>query len=88
MTLNIKNYIKPNDLVTLVFNKQTKAIQSIRVASYLDDPTGCCDDRGSVRQATRWHEPRDRHADQRRRQALGGCDSKFQLSANLGRPLV
>ena len=38
MTLNIKNYIKPNDLVTLVFNKQTKAIQSIRVASYLDDP--------------------------------------------------
>ena len=39
MTLNIKNYIKPNDLLTLVFNKQTKAIQSIRVASYLDDPT-------------------------------------------------
>ena len=38
VTLNIKNYIKPNDLVTLVFNKQTKAIQSIRVASYLDDP--------------------------------------------------
>jgi hypothetical protein len=38
MALNIKNYIKPNDLVTLLFNKQTKAIQSIRVASYLDDP--------------------------------------------------
>lgn len=38
VTLNIKNYIKPNDSVTLVFNKQTKAIQSIRVASYLDDP--------------------------------------------------
>jgi hypothetical protein len=38
MTLVIKNYIKPNDSVTLVFNKQTKAIQSIRVASYLDDP--------------------------------------------------
>ena len=37
-TLNIKNYIKPNDLLTLVFNKQNKAIQSIRVASYLDDP--------------------------------------------------
>jgi uncharacterized protein YpmB len=39
MTLIIKNYIKPNDSVTLVFNKQNKAIQSIRVASYLDDPT-------------------------------------------------
>ena len=38
-TLNIKNYIKPNDLLTLVFKKQNKAIQSIRVASYLDDPT-------------------------------------------------
>jgi len=37
-TLVIKNYIKPNDSVTLVFNKQSKAIQSIRVASYLDDP--------------------------------------------------
>ena len=38
MTLIIKNYIKPNDSVTLVFNKQNKAIQNIRVASYLDDP--------------------------------------------------
>jgi hypothetical protein len=38
MTLIIKNYIKPNDSVTLVFNKQQKAIQSIRVSSYLDDP--------------------------------------------------
>jgi hypothetical protein len=37
-TLIIKNYIKPNDSVTLVFNKQNKAIQSVRVASYLDDP--------------------------------------------------
>ena len=39
MTLIIKNYIKPNDSLTLVFNKQNKAIQSIRVASYLDGPT-------------------------------------------------
>jgi hypothetical protein len=39
MTLIIKNYIKPNDSVTLVFNKQHKAIQSVRVSSYLDDPT-------------------------------------------------
>jgi hypothetical protein len=34
----IKNYIKPNDNVTLVFNQQTKAIQSVQVASYLKDP--------------------------------------------------
>jgi cytochrome c1 len=39
MTLIIKNYIKPNDSVTLVFNKQQKTIQSVRVSSYLDDPT-------------------------------------------------
>jgi hypothetical protein len=38
VTLTIKNYIKPNDSVTLVFNKQQKAMQSIRVATYLDDP--------------------------------------------------
>ena len=38
MTLIIKNYIKPGDSVTLVFNKPSKAIQSIRVTSYLDDP--------------------------------------------------
>ena len=36
--LVIKNYIKPGDSVTLVFSKQQKAIQSIQVASYLDDP--------------------------------------------------
>jgi hypothetical protein len=38
VTLVIKNYIKPNDSVTIVFNKQQKAIQSLRVQSYLDDP--------------------------------------------------
>jgi hypothetical protein len=38
VTLNIKNYIKPGDSVTLVFDKQHKAILSVRVASYLDDP--------------------------------------------------
>jgi hypothetical protein len=38
VTLTIKNYIKPNDSLTLVFNKEQKAIQGIRVATYLDDP--------------------------------------------------
>ncbi len=37
--LVIKNYIKPGDSVTLVFNRQAKAIQSLQVASYLDDPS-------------------------------------------------
>jgi hypothetical protein len=35
----IKNYIKPGDSVTIVFNRQLKAIQSIQVASYLDSPS-------------------------------------------------
>lgn len=39
VTLVIKNYIKPNDSVTLVFSKQQKAIQSIQVSSYLDSPS-------------------------------------------------
>jgi hypothetical protein len=39
VSLIIKSYLKPNDLVTLVFNQQQKAIQSIQVASYLADPS-------------------------------------------------
>jgi hypothetical protein len=38
VTLVIKNYIKPNDSVTLVFSRQQKAIQSVQVSTYLDDP--------------------------------------------------
>ena len=34
----ITNYIKPNDKVTLIFNQQAKAIQSLDVATYLSDP--------------------------------------------------
>jgi hypothetical protein len=34
----IKNYIKPNDQVTLIFNQQAKAIQSMEIQSYLTDP--------------------------------------------------
>jgi hypothetical protein len=34
----ITNYVKPNDKVTLIFNQQAKAIQSLQVQSYLADP--------------------------------------------------
>jgi hypothetical protein len=34
----IKNYVKPNDQVTLLFNRQTKAIQSLEINTYLSDP--------------------------------------------------
>jgi hypothetical protein len=36
--LVITNYLKPNDKVTLIFNQQAKAIQSLQVQSYLNDP--------------------------------------------------
>jgi hypothetical protein len=39
VSLVIKNYVKPNDSMTLVFNEATKAIESVRVASYLDQPS-------------------------------------------------
>jgi hypothetical protein len=39
VSLIIKSYLKPNDSVTLVFNQQQKAIQSVQVASYLTDPS-------------------------------------------------
>jgi len=36
--LVITNYLKPNDKVTLIFNQQAKAIESVNVQSYLNDP--------------------------------------------------
>ena len=35
----IQNYLKPNDSMTIFFNKDRKQISSIRIASYMDDPT-------------------------------------------------
>jgi 23S rRNA pseudoU1915 N3-methylase RlmH len=34
----ISNYNKPNDSMTIAFNKTAKAIQSVQIASYLDSP--------------------------------------------------
>lgn len=34
----INNYVKPNDRVTLIFNRQAKAIQNLQIQSYLNDP--------------------------------------------------
>ena len=34
----IKNYVKPNDQVTLTFNRTAKAIQALQIQSYLSDP--------------------------------------------------
>jgi hypothetical protein len=38
VTLVIKNYIKPGDSMTLVFNEGQNAIQTLQVSSYLTDP--------------------------------------------------
>ena len=38
VSLVFKNYLKPGDNLTIVFNTQDKAIQSINVSSYLNDP--------------------------------------------------
>jgi hypothetical protein len=37
-TLMLTNYLKPGDKVTLVFNRDARAIQSLEVRSYLNDP--------------------------------------------------
>src|SRR5215471_8261842 len=34
----IKNYVKPDDQVTMIFSQQAKAIQSLQIQSYLNDP--------------------------------------------------
>jgi len=38
-SLVIKNYLKPGDQMTIVFNSAQKAIQSMNVSSYLNDPS-------------------------------------------------
>jgi hypothetical protein len=38
VNLVIKNYVKPGDSVTLTIDPQSKQLQNVRVASYLDDP--------------------------------------------------
>lgn len=37
--LSVKNYLKPGDSLTLVFDRQQKAIRAVQVASYLTDPS-------------------------------------------------
>jgi hypothetical protein len=39
VTMTIKSYLKPNDQVSLTFNRQQKGIQSFNVSSYLNDPS-------------------------------------------------
>jgi hypothetical protein len=38
ITLVIKNYLKPGDSMTLLFDEGTKTIQTLQIASYLSDP--------------------------------------------------
>ena len=38
LQLVINNYLKPQDSMTLVFDKAQKALLSVKVASYMDDP--------------------------------------------------
>jgi hypothetical protein len=39
VSMVIKNYLKPGDSMTLVFNTQDKAIEALNVSSYLNDPS-------------------------------------------------
>jgi hypothetical protein len=39
VSLIVKSYKKPNDSVTLVFNRQQKAMESVNVSTYMNDPT-------------------------------------------------
>jgi len=37
--ITINNYVKPGDSMTIFFNKAQKQISSIKIASYMDDPS-------------------------------------------------
>jgi hypothetical protein len=36
--LVVRNYLKPQDSMTLVFDKEQKALVSVQIASYMSDP--------------------------------------------------
>jgi hypothetical protein len=38
LQLVIRNYVKPNDSMTLVFDKTQKELVQVKIASYMDDP--------------------------------------------------
>ena len=38
LKLMITNYVKPNDSMVIIFNREQKAIQGLNISSYLDDP--------------------------------------------------
>lgn len=38
VALVFTSYLKPNDSMTITFNKNEKAIQNVQISSYLDDP--------------------------------------------------
>jgi hypothetical protein len=38
VAIALTSYIKPNDSMTITFNKNEKAIQNVQIASYLNDP--------------------------------------------------
>lgn len=38
LQLVVRNYVKPDDSMTLVFDKTRKELVRVRIASYMDDP--------------------------------------------------
>src|SRR5271167_2124011 len=39
VSIAIRNYVKTGDLMTIVFNKTTKKLESLTIATYLDEPS-------------------------------------------------
>jgi hypothetical protein len=69
VTLVIKNYLKPGDSMTLVFDEGSKTIQTLQIASYLTDPKDAV--------TAGWCQPCSHGSDQWSEQADDSGDSEF-----------
>ena len=61
MQLQLKNYLKPSDMMTFYFNSATKTLNCSKRQQLPGRSKRCCHARGNVRTAARWHQPRDHH---------------------------
>ena len=81
----IHDYLKQGDSVTLVFSEALKALESIAVSSYLDNPKDGMTLSAQFTKEPQGREPCIEYAGQRREQAAHGRHAELQLPDDVSR---
>jgi hypothetical protein len=75
----ITNYIKPQDSVTLLFDKQERRLLGVNISSYLEDPSDAVKLSVTIQQITRRTESRFEHGYRRSTQETVDCRYQHEL---------